>query len=145
MEGGLLLNVVIRKSTSVLQLFASEDQTLLVGWNARWRVQCFTIINRYGNYSPLLVLDLSLDIVDRVRGFDLESDSFAREAANSKQICQRELKLCTNEDPRLYEDLHATRSRDWDETLVPHKYVVFCVLKIKFRQYPKPLNATRLA
>jgi hypothetical protein len=46
------------------------------------------MINRYGSSSPLLVLDLSLDIVDSVRGFDLESDSFAREAANSKQNCQ---------------------------------------------------------
>jgi hypothetical protein len=105
-EGGLFLNVVVRKSTSVLQLFASEDQTLLVGWNARWRVQCFAMIDRYGSYSPLLVLDLSLDIVDGVRGFDLESDSFAREAANSRQNCQRELKVSTNGYTRLYEDLH---------------------------------------
>ena len=30
MESGLLLNVVIRKTTSVLELLPSEDQTLLV-------------------------------------------------------------------------------------------------------------------
>ena len=29
---------------------------------------------------PLLVLDLGLDIVDGVRGFNLEGDGFAREA-----------------------------------------------------------------
>ena len=31
---------------------------------------------------PLLVLDLGLDIVDGVRGFDFECDGFAREAVN---------------------------------------------------------------
>lgn len=30
-EGGLLLDVVIRKSATILELLASEDQTLLVG------------------------------------------------------------------------------------------------------------------
>lgn len=34
MEGRLLLNVVIGKSTSILQLLASENQSLLVGRNA---------------------------------------------------------------------------------------------------------------
>lgn len=29
-EGGLLLDVVVRKSTAVLELLTSEDQTLLV-------------------------------------------------------------------------------------------------------------------
>ena len=41
MEGGLLLDVVVGKSTAVFELLASEDQTLLIGGNA------------------LLVLDLS--------------------------------------------------------------------------------------
>jgi len=67
-ESGLFLNVVVRKSAAVLQLFAGKDQTLLVGGDA------------------LLVLDLGFDIVDSVRGFNLESDSFARKG--------------------LYEDLH---------------------------------------
>jgi hypothetical protein len=30
-EGGLLLDVVVGKSTAILELLASEDQTLLVG------------------------------------------------------------------------------------------------------------------
>merc|ERR1712066_13102 len=34
MQSGLFLDVVIRKSTTVLQLFACEDQPLLVWWNA---------------------------------------------------------------------------------------------------------------
>ena len=33
-EGGLLLNVVVRKSAAILELLAGEDQTLLIGRNA---------------------------------------------------------------------------------------------------------------
>ena len=32
-EGGLLLNVVVRKSAAILELLAGEDQTLLIGRN----------------------------------------------------------------------------------------------------------------
>ena len=60
-EGGLLLDVVIGKSAAVLELLASEDESLLIGRDA------------------LLILDLSLDVVDGVRRLDLESDSFTRE------------------------------------------------------------------
>jgi len=56
-----LLNVVVRKGAAILQLLASEDQALLVRRDA------------------LLVLDLGLDIVDRVRGLNLEGDGLARE------------------------------------------------------------------
>ena len=31
MKGALLLDIVIRKSPSILELFAGEDQTLLIG------------------------------------------------------------------------------------------------------------------
>merc|ERR1712113_1053790 len=48
MEGGLLLNVVVGQRASVFQLFTGEDKTLLVRWDA------------------LFVLDLGLDVVDRV-------------------------------------------------------------------------------
>ena len=34
MEGGLLLDVVVRESAAILKLLASEDQTLLIGRNA---------------------------------------------------------------------------------------------------------------
>jgi len=44
---------VIRKSPSVLELLSSKDQSLLIGRNA------------------LFVLNLGLDIVNRVRGFNL--------------------------------------------------------------------------
>ena len=55
-EGGLLLDVVVSKGSAILQLLASEDETLLVRRNA------------------LLVLDLGLDIVDGVAALDLEGD-----------------------------------------------------------------------
>ena len=38
MEGGLLLDVVVRKGTPVFKLFASEDEALLVWGNAVWYV-----------------------------------------------------------------------------------------------------------
>ena len=67
MEGRLFLDVVVGKSAAVLELLAGEDQTLLVRRDA------------------LLVLDLGLDIVDGVRGFDLKGDRLTREAN-----CQRD-------------------------------------------------------
>ena len=38
MEGGLLLDVVVRKGMPVFKLFASEDEALLVRGNAVWYV-----------------------------------------------------------------------------------------------------------
>ena len=55
-ERGLLLNVVIRKSATVLELLSSENQTLLIWGNS------------------LLVLNLSLHVLDGIRGLDIESD-----------------------------------------------------------------------
>merc|ERR1712193_450728 len=59
MESALLLDVVVGESSSVLQLLASEDQPLLI-WG-----------------DSLLVLDLSLDVLNGVRGLDLEGDGLA--------------------------------------------------------------------
>ena len=70
MEGGLLLNVVVRESSAVLELLTGEDKSLLVGGDA------------------LLVLDLGLDVLDGVRGLNVQSDGLAGEG--------------------LHEDLHAT-------------------------------------
>ena len=56
-EGRLLLNVIIRKSVTVLELLASEIQALLVGRNA------------------LLVLNLGLHVVNCIRGFNLKGAS----------------------------------------------------------------------
>ena len=59
MQGRLLLNVVIRQGATVLKLFSSKDETLLVRRDA------------------LLVLDLGLHIVDGVGRLNLEGDSLA--------------------------------------------------------------------
>ena len=59
MQSRLLLNVVIRKSSAVLELLPSEDQPLLVRGDA------------------LLVLDLRLNIVDGIAGLHLKSDCLA--------------------------------------------------------------------
>ena len=60
-EGGLFLDVVVGEGAAVLELFASEDETLLVRRN------------------PLLVLNLGLDVVDGVRGLHLQRDGLAGE------------------------------------------------------------------
>merc|ERR1712038_990352 len=56
MEGGLLLDVVVRKSSSIFQLLSSKDQPLLVWGDA------------------LLVLDLGLHVLNGVRRLNLEGD-----------------------------------------------------------------------
>ena len=50
----LLLDIVVAQRAAVFELLSGKDETLLVRGNA------------------LFVLDLSLDIVDGVRGFDLD-------------------------------------------------------------------------
>ena len=59
MEGALLLDVVVSEGSTVLELLAGEDETLLVGRNA------------------LLVLDLLLDVVDGITTLNLEGDGLA--------------------------------------------------------------------
>jgi hypothetical protein len=60
-ERRLLLDVVVAQRAAVLELLAGEDEALLVGRDA------------------LLVLDLLLDVVDRVARLDVECDGLARE------------------------------------------------------------------
>ena len=60
-EGGLLLDVIVSKGAAIVELLPCEDEALLVRRDA------------------FLVLDLSLDIVDGVRGLDLQGDSLAGE------------------------------------------------------------------
>ena len=56
MEGRFLLDVIVRESATVLELFSREDQALLIRWDS------------------FLVLNLGLDVVDRVGRFDFEGD-----------------------------------------------------------------------
>jgi len=60
-QGGFLLDVVILEGAAILELLASEDETLLI-----WR-------------DSFLVLDLGLDGVDGVACLDLEGDGFTGE------------------------------------------------------------------
>jgi len=62
MESGLLLNVVVRKSTSILELLSSEDQTLLVRGDS------------------FLVLDLGLHGLDGVGSLDLKGNGLSGES-----------------------------------------------------------------
>ena len=64
MEGGLLLDVVVGEGSSVFELLSSEDESLLIGWDA------------------FLVLDLSLDILNGVCWLDIEGDGFTCEGLN---------------------------------------------------------------
>ena len=61
MERGFFLDVVVGQSATIFKLLAGEDETLLVRGNA------------------LLVLNLGLHIVDRIRGLDLQSDGLTGE------------------------------------------------------------------
>ena len=56
MESGLLLDVVIGESSSILELLSSEDESLLVWWDT------------------LLILDLGLDVLDGVGWLDIKGD-----------------------------------------------------------------------
>lgn len=59
MESRFFLDIIVRQSPTVLELLASENQALLV------------------RRDTFLVLNLALHIVDRIRRFDFESDSFS--------------------------------------------------------------------
>jgi len=60
-QGGLLLDVVVRKGATILELLAREDEALLIGGDA------------------LLVLDLGLDVLDRVGRLHVQCDGFPSE------------------------------------------------------------------
>ena len=62
MKSGFLLDVVVGESTAVLKLLAGKDESLLV-----WR-------------NTFFVLDLGLDVVNCVGGFNFQSDGLASQA-----------------------------------------------------------------
>jgi len=59
MKSGFLLDVIIGQGTSIFQLLASKNQTLLIWGNA------------------LLVLNFGLHILNSIRRLNLQSDGFA--------------------------------------------------------------------
>ena len=83
MEGRLLLDVVVRKGSAILELLAGEDESLLV-WG-----------------DTLLVLDLGLDVVDGVRRLHLQGDGFTRKA-----VCLAMLDQTDGVYSRFDENLH---------------------------------------
>merc|ERR1719464_532508 len=62
MKGRLFLDVVVRQSSSIFQLFSSKDQSLLI-----WR-------------DTFLVLDLCLDILNSITRLHLQSDGLASQS-----------------------------------------------------------------
>jgi len=52
-------------------LLSSEDEALLVGWNTVNTTVRLLSLDLLNASIPLLVLDLSLDVIDGVRGLDL--------------------------------------------------------------------------
>ena len=80
-KSALLLDVVVRKSAPIFELLAGEDEALLVGRDTSATIRIVIshrdTICSLDSDSPLLVLNLSLHIVDRVGGLDLEGDGLA--------------------------------------------------------------------
>merc|ERR1711939_1074594 len=58
-ESRFFLDVIIRESSSVFQLFSGKDKSLLIWWNT------------------FFVLDFSFDIVNSIRWFDIKGDGFS--------------------------------------------------------------------
>ena len=61
MESRFLLDVVVRKSSAILELLTSKDESLLIWWDS------------------LLVLDLGLNVLNGIGWLDLEGDSLSSE------------------------------------------------------------------
>ena len=59
MESGLFLDVVVRKSSSILELLSGEDESLLIWWDT------------------FLVLDLGLDVFDGISWLNIEGDGLS--------------------------------------------------------------------
>ena len=59
MKGWLFLDIIITEGTAIFQLLACEDQPLLVRRDA------------------FLVLDLGLDVLDGITGFNFKGDGLA--------------------------------------------------------------------
>jgi hypothetical protein len=60
-QSRLLLDVVVAQGTTILQLLTSEDQSLLIRWDA------------------LLILNLALDGLNGITGLDIQRNCLTRE------------------------------------------------------------------
>ena len=61
-KGRFLLNIIIAQSTAIFQLLSGEDKTLLI-WG-----------------DSFLILNLGLDVVNSVAGFDIKSDGLTSQS-----------------------------------------------------------------
>ena len=77
MKGALLLDVVIRKRSPILELLPGEDETLLVRGDSRWTRSDADCLGRKCKHIPLLILYLRLDVVDSIRGLNLEGNGLS--------------------------------------------------------------------
>ena len=73
-KSGLFLNIVVRKGATILELFASENQTLLV------------------RRDTLLILDLRLNVVNRIRRLDLKRNRLPGECLDKDLHASTEAK-----------------------------------------------------
>ena len=79
MKSRLFLDVVVGQGAAVLELLASKDQALLI-WRNTFLV--LTEVSKVGITQHRRcehTLNLRLDIVDGIGGFNLESDGLTRE------------------------------------------------------------------
>ena len=74
MQGRFFLDVIIRQSSAILELLASEDQSLLIRGNA------------------FLILNLRLNVIDGIGGLYLEGDSLSGEGLDD---CSERLAVWT--------------------------------------------------
>ena len=84
MEGRLLLDVVVRESSSILQLLASKDQPLLVWGNPLLvllikKSISHCIVLSFRKVSLFHYLNLCLHILNGVRGLHLQGNCFPSE------------------------------------------------------------------
>ena len=98
-KGGLLLDVVVAEGASIFELLPGEDQTLLVGGD------------------PLLVLDLGLHVVDRIRGLDVEGDGLPGEGLD--EYLRGPRTYGTNDWVRAHDSLKLLRSSQLKQQCAP--------------------------
>ena len=72
MKSGFFLDVVVTQGAAVFKLLSGKNETLLIRGNA------------------FLILDLGLDIVDGIRGFDLKGDCLSSDCTTlAGEVMQR--------------------------------------------------------
>ena len=74
MKGGLLLDVVVRQGTAILELLSGKDKTLLI------------------RGDTFLILDLGLDVVNGIAGLDIQGDGLTRKSLYEDLVVTTEIK-----------------------------------------------------